>query len=378
MATELKQTKNSFKFVGKVSRIDKDGAFKDEVATKGKREGDNFRALRFGVKTSVNNEMTVSMYDFEPTEAFLWNSEKAKKAKEANKTYKGEKIPFSEWLENEADLRAEGYTSLQTRVGLTYDDKNKLVSNGFPSFVASKNIYNGLSNGDSIVVEGEIRYSTYKNQQDKVVEQKTYTIKKVFKLKDVDFDHEDFEEVTYFEQEFVFVGAEADKDNKKVYITGRVIDYQKNFHDTQFVVDYSDGLGGTDKDMVKLAEASLKKFKFGDLLTVHGDALNRVVVEEVEETEEDEKDALLASLGGKNKPKHAQGYSARTYITEMQVLGVDDWLKKAYKEEDFVKETLLSDDKEDLSSELGGKKKKKNPFEKELDSDDIGEDELPF
>ena len=85
---DLVQTKNSFKFIGKVTRIEKDGAFKEETATKGKNEGKTYRSLRFGVKTSETNDMTVQMYDFEPTEIFLWNSDKKKK--DAN--YKGDRV----------------------------------------------------------------------------------------------------------------------------------------------------------------------------------------------------------------------------------------------------------------------------------------------
>lgn len=372
MATELKQTKNSFKFIGKVSRIDKDGAFKQEQAERGKRAGDTYRSLRFGVKTSQNNEMTVSMYDFEPKEVFLWNGEK----KKANSGYKGDRVSYEKWLEDQDELREEGYAVLQTRVGLTYGEDGKIESKGLPSYVASRDIFEGLSNNDSVVIEGEIRYSTYENQQGKKVEQKTYTIKKAYKLKDIDFESEKYEEVTYFEQEMVFVEAEADKANKKVYVTGRIIDFMKNFHDTQFVIDYSDGEGGEDAGMVKLASAFLKKFKFGDVLNVFGDAVNRVIVEEAQQ-EEDDDDDLLASLGGRKKPTHAQNYVARTYISEMLIEGVDAWDKKVYKEEDFVVDELLDED-DSLSDELGGKSKKDkaNPFE--LDTDDDGDDDLPF
>ncbi|MEE5181142.1 hypothetical protein JDW21_19090 [Bacillus subtilis] len=376
MTKELQQTKNSFKAIGKVTRIDKDGAFREEEAKKGKREGDTYRALRFGLQTSETNTITIQMYDFEPEEVFLWNSDKRQK----DQSYKGERIPFSEWLDKQDDLREEGYAVLQTRVGLVYGEDGKIQSKGLPSYVASKNIYDNLNNGDTVVVEGEIRYSTYENQEGKTVEQKTFTLKKIFRVKEdkVDFENEKFEEVSYFEQEMVFVDADVDKDEKKVYVTGRVIDYNKNFHDTQFVVNFSDGEGGTDKGMVKLADAFLKKFKFGDLLNVFGDAVNRVIVEEQEDEDTNEEDDLIAQLGGKKKPSHAQKYVNKTYIQEMQIHGVDAWDKKFYKEEDFVKEELIEDDKKNsLQDELGGKSKKSNPFETDGD-DELQDDDLPF
>lgn len=374
---ELKQTKNNFKFIGRVSRIDKDGAFKEEQATKGKKQGETYRALRFSVKTSQNNEMTVQMYDFEPEEVFLWNSEK----KKADKNYKGDRVAFSKWVANEEQFREKGFAVLQTRVGLSYGEDGKLESKGLPSFVASKTIFDGLSNGDSVVIEGEIRYSTYKNQQDKVVEQKTFTIKKLYKLgKEVDFDSEKFEEITYFEQEFVYVMADDDREQKKVFVTGRVIDYSKNFHDTQFVINYADADGNEDKEMKKLANAFLKKMNFGDVLNVFGDAVNRVITEEVEAEDTDSDDDLLKSLGGKKKPTHAQNYVQRTYVSEMQIHGVEAWDKKVYEEDDFKKDDLLEDDnkKNPFQDELGGKSKKKNPFETEDNDIDIDDEDLPF
>lgn len=131
--------------------------------------------------------------------------------------------------------------------------------------------------------------------------------------------------------------------------------------------------------MVKLAEAFAKRFKFGDVINVFGDTLNRVIVEEVEEDNSKEVD-LFAEFGGKKKPKHAETFTAKTYVQEMQINGVDAWVKDVYSEDDFIEEKLVDDKKKGdnpFADELGGKGKKngKNPFE---DSDDIGEDDLPF
>ncbi|MER2007465.1 MAG: hypothetical protein ABS939_08425 [Psychrobacillus sp.] len=376
MATDLKQTKNSFKVIGKVTRIDKDGAYKEEVMNKpsSKRHGETYRSLRFGVQTSDTNTITVQMFDYEPTEVFLWNSEKRKK----DQSYKGDRVPFAQWEANQDSYREQGYAVLQTRVGLTYGEDGKLQSQGLPSFVAQQEIYNHLDNGDSVVVEGEIRYSTYENREGKEVEQKSYNIKKVIKLKkDVDFEDEKFEEVTYFEQELVFVGADIDKKEGKAYVTGRVINYDKTFHDTQLVVNFKNESGeGFDAGMVKLAEAFAKRFKFGDVINVFGDTLNRVILSEEEAPEDDSAD-LFAEFGGKKKPKHAESFVSRTYVQELTIHGVDAWDKGVYGEDDFVKEELIEKDNP-FADELGGKSKKKNnPFDIGEDNG-IGEDDLPF
>lgn len=380
---ELAQTKNKFKVVGVVSRIDQDYAYKEDEVQSGKNEGKTFRSLRFGVKTSDTNEITVSMYSVEPEKVFLWNSE----MKKEDNDYKGTWVEYEDWEENQEQYREDGYAVLQTRVGLSYGEDGKIESKGLPSYVAIEEIYEGLNNGDSVVVEGTIGYNTYENRDKKVVESKNFNIEKVFKIKDVDFESEKFEEVTYYEQEIVFVDSVAEKKESKVYVTGRHINYNKSFHDTQFVIDYSDGEGGTNPDMVKLAEAFVKKVKFGDVLNIFGDVLNRVIIEEVED-DEDEDDDNLAMLGGKSKPKHAQTYASRSYVSESQIHGVDAWDKKVYAETDFEVEKLVEEDKKDkkkkgknkISDEFGGKgKKNDNPFDTEDVEDlDLDDEDLPF
>lgn len=394
MTNELKQSKNAFKVVGKVSRIDREGAFRQATTESGKMKDKDYRALRFGVKTSETNEITVEMFDYQPEEIFMWNSE----LKKQDSNYKGTRVPFEEWEERQDELREEGYAVLQTRVGLTTGEDGKIVSQGLPSFVASKLIAEGLHNGDSVVVEGEIRYSKYTDRNDKLQERKTYTIKKVFKIKDIDFEDAKFEEITYFEQQFVFVDAEHVKKENKVFVTGRHINYNKTFQDVQFVVDYNakddkgnvlkdeEGNVQVDEGMEKLAKAFATKFKFGDVLDVFGDVLNRVIIEENTEEvsdEDAEMEKLLKSFGGRKKPTHAQTFVSKTYVSEMQIFGIDDFQKKVYKEEDFVVDDLMDKDEEKSSKmkeEFGGKSKKKNPFadESEDDTIDIDEDDLPF
>jgi len=91
--TELRETKGVFKLIGKVTRIDRDGAYREGVLEKGKNEGKPYRSLRFGVQTSPVNEVIINAFDSRPDEVLLWNSEKKKK----DEKYKGDRVPFVEW-----------------------------------------------------------------------------------------------------------------------------------------------------------------------------------------------------------------------------------------------------------------------------------------
>ncbi|UGO46145.1 hypothetical protein PQE74_gp062 [Bacillus phage vB_BanS_Chewbecca] len=388
-ATELQQTKSAFKFIGKVTNADKDGFYLQSVAEKGEREGDTRRSMRFGIRTSETNTLTVQMFAYEPDEVYLWNSEKKKK----DKHYKGDRVPYQEYIDNLEDYREKGYACLQARVGLNYGEDGKLVSNGVPDYVMAELLSEGLTNGDFIVVEGEIRYNKYKDKNDKIQEQVQYTIKKVHRAKEEDYIDDEGnlkEEVNYFEQSFVFLDAENLKKEGKAIVRGRVIDYRKSWYDKQFEVVYKDADGNVDEDLEELAIGLAKEVRWGDVLKVWGNAVNRVIItdERTEEEikEEARKKKVLSGLGGKAQPKHAEKFSGKRYEQGLQIQGVLEWDDKVYTEDDFPTSQDLIKEEESNSKARGLGGKKNNPFKQDLSKDsdkvddvvDIAEDDLPF
>lgn len=358
----LKETKGRFKLIGKINRIDGDKAFNTGVAERGKHKGRKFRVLNMSVRTSKTNEVFVSMFDYEPKEVFLWNSEKRKE----DPKYKGDRVAYNSWLKNEDKYKENGYVVLQSRIGLEFGEDGKVITHGVPKYVASQRLHAGLNNGDSVIVEGVINVSKYKDSRtDKMITRKNHSIERVIKLKnDLDFDKEDFEEITYFEQEIVHIDAEVDKKERKTYITGRVINYEGKFNDVQFVINLDGEDGEPDKDMEKLSNSFLKRVKFGDVLNIYGNTVNRAIISESDDSEDDD---TMTLLGGKSKPNHAVGVTG--YVNEMEIIGVDSWDKKVYTEEDFISDDGLTDSN---NIDLGGKGKSTNPF------DDSEDDDNPF
>lgn len=380
MAKELEQTRGSFKLKGLVKGIDRDNAYEEGVRPDGKYAGTTYRKLNIGLQTDPSNQVRLGLFSYEPEEVFMWNSAK----KQKNKDYKGERIPFDEYLNKKEVLKENGTAVLQSRVGVEYDEKGKLQSEGLTSFEASEMIYDNIDNDDGAFIEGQISYSSFKNQAGDDVTGTNYNIDKFFKAKSpFDLDDEEYDVQNYYEQQFVYIDSMIDKANKKLLVTGRVIDYRKNTIDTTFVVNYGD-----DPDMGKLAKNINKKFKFGDLMTVYGEILNQTVETEVEDEEDDD---VLSSLGGKAKPSYATRANV-SYNREMTIDGVGQWEKGYYSVEDFEENGLVVEEKEskkkdDLTNELGGKSKKKqedpfDDFDDEdpfLDSDDDDNDDLmPF
>lgn len=381
MAKELEQTRGSFKLKGLVKGIDRDNAYEEGVRPDGKYAGTTYRKLNIGLQTEPSNQVRLGLFSYEPEEVFMWNSAKKKK----NKDYKGERVPFDEYLNKKEVLKENGTAVLQSRVGVEYDEKGKLQSEGLTSFEASEMIYDNIDNDDGAFIEGQISYSSFKNQSGDDVTGTNYNIDKFFKAKGpFDLDDEEYDVQNYYEQQFVYIDSMIDKANKKLLVTGRVIDYRKNTIDTTFVVNYGD-----DPDMGKLAKNINKKFKFGDLMTVYGEILNQTIETEVEDEEDDD---VLSSLGGKAKPSYATRANV-SYNREMTIDGVSQWEKGFYSVEDFEENGLVVEEKEskkkdDLTNELGGKSKKKqeDPFDDGdseedpfADSDDDSDDDsMPF
>lgn len=376
MAKELEQTRGEFKIKGLVKGIDRDNAYEEGVRPDGRHAGRTFRKLNLGVQTSEDNQLRLGMFSYEPDEVFLWNNEKRKK----DKDYKGERMPYDEYLQKKDILKANGTAVLQARIGVDTDEDGKLITHGLTSYEASEEIYDNVDNDDSVYVEGQISYSEYKNRQGDMTTAVNYNINRLFKASnDFDLRAESYEKQDYYEQQFVYVDSMVDKSKKQLIVIGRIIDYRKNTVDTNFVINY-----GEDKSMSKLAENVRKKFKFGDLVTVFGQLVNRTVEQDVEEEEDD----LLSALGGKSQPSHAKRANF-TYEREMTIDGVLEWERGFYTEDDFYNNELVEEDDDNLASELGGKKPKKNdnPFSESDDSDDEDpfadegdpfDDSLPF
>jgi hypothetical protein len=360
--TQLVQTKGSFKAVGIVNRISNDGAYKEGEIEKGKSKGKEYRSLRFGVKTSKNNELFVELFGMEKDVYLLKNTtkEEREELKKKNKKVPTKKISF----ENRDNIE-EGWNIIGINVGIYEDDeadKKKVVYETYVEYDAVDEIFQSFDDGDSISVSGTLQLSEYENQQGEMVKQAKYQIGYASKLaKPVDFDDEKFAEVSSFDQEIIFVGSDYDKKTQKLTVLGRTINYDGTWYDHPFVID-------TKVEAIKdIATAFHKKLKFGDFVKVLGLCVNKTEEKEVDEKEKP-KSSIFGDGGLTPKGQEKRGATAR--VTELQITGVDmqSFIEKRYKAEDFVVEEELVEDEEDTSN---------NPFASD-DEEEDEEDELPF
>lgn len=367
--TVMEQTKGAFKLVGKVVNIDRESAYQEKVSEKGKMKGKTYRSLRFGIQTSSNNIVQVSMFSFKPEEVYIWDSEKKS----------GGKMSYENWKKNRKVLEKQKKLPLQTAIGIDRDEEGKSLTQHLPTWDAIEYIYNNLNNGTSVMTQGDISYNTYeRNGQTET--STNLNLSRLFSLKKpVDFDDEDFEETSVFTQTFVFEGAELDKKVKKTFVFGKTIGYAKEgeippLTDVSFEINYNND--NEDQTIAKMAQVYAKHVPYGSLLEIHGNVVNRAVTEIVED-DDDEEDEILAMMSGeKNRME-----TTTRYERAMEIRGTVSMERGKYTEEQLSQDdSLIEDDEDDeeLGDLLGEKNSKSKKKKEEILDDDDEDDDFGF
>lgn len=317
MGKELVQTKGKVRIEGVVVGFDptSENSYREGKTKAGK----DYRSVSLTVKTAPNNVI----YNND-----LFGQVPDKKVKIfSNKG--GEKKQLEIDFKDRNDL-PEGFTIFgfgSAGLGFEKNEKGSVKMTNQFNYDAAETIKDNVSEA-SVWIDAEFNVNTYETNGEKKTNVK-YTINRIGLQKEtIDFEKEDFKEVASFEQEFVVIHTEVDKDAKKLYVGGRIINWDKSWNDLTFVVD-------ADKYST-LATNILKKTKFGDLLTVEGIIRNGTVVVEVEEEPE-------LNWGGETPA--GQGKKAnRNRISELQITNVKKHVAKAYKEDDFVVENPFAEE----------------------------------
>lgn len=353
--SKLQQTKGEFKISGIVTGLEKDNAY----GTGETKSGAPYKKINFGIKTSKENQIRVGLFAMLQEDIYLWNNDKKSSVKKK----------YRDWAKNGKAWEESGNTLIG--ISLKIGDDEETVR--LPQYDAVDYINNNLSNGDSVTVVGDISYSTSVGQDGKTNTYINYNINGIYNsTKAIDFESEDFKEVNNFKQEFMFVGAEKDEDTNKLYVTGRIINYNETYVDTQFVIN-----ADKSKTLEKLAKAYENSMSFGTTIYAHGDIHNRAITSEVEsdsDFEEDDDDFLSAMMGEEDAME-----TVVTYINELEIKGtakstkkITNIVKDRYTAEDFTDEndSHFVEDSED--DDFAGED---DDFD---DMEEFDSDELPF
>lgn len=310
--TELVQNRGSVKLYGQVVGLENESTFREGET----RSGAPYRSASLAIKTSPNNVI----YNCDVFGQII-TDRKVKVFSNKGGEKKSIEIDFDDRHELPEGFTPIGFGTVRT--GLQRDEKGGTVQKVLFNFDAVEVVKETLQDGDSIYINAEFNPNTYQSNGEEKTTVK-YTVTGIGYLKNpIDFESEGFKEVASFEQEFVVINTNVDKEAKKLYVTGRIINFNKTWNDITFIIDAN--------KYEKLATNFAKKTKFGDVVMVEGVIRNGVILEEKQQ------EAQELDWGGETPEGQGQKY-IRNRISEIQITNVKEHKSKVYKETDFIKE----------------------------------------
>ncbi|WP_431785849.1 hypothetical protein [Paenibacillus lactis] len=311
MTTELKQTNGKIRVEGRVIGFDpqSENTYREGTTN---TSGKPYRSVSLNVKTSPTNVIyNLDLFGTVP------KNNKVKVFSNKNGDKQSLELNFDERNNAPAGFTCFGFGT----VGTGFEKENgRIKMKNYFNLDGAEVIKNTLENDASVWIDGEFNISNYISNGEERQNIK-YTIKRIGLKDEIDFDQENFKEVASFEQEVVIVGHDLDKENKKLYVTGRIIDFKQEWNDVTFVVNLN--------EYEKLGQNIYKKTKFGDLLTLQGKIVNGVILTEAPKDDE-------FDWGGETPEGQGQRV-IKDRISELQITNVKDHKPKFYKEDDFFK-----------------------------------------
>lgn len=205
-------------------------------------------------------------------------------------------------------------------IGLQLRAKNHSDTSSLVEHDAIEYIMNNFEDGDNVFVQCEVERS---KKGDKVYT--NYNIKRVY-ASDGEFDYnaEDFKETSEIKDTFAY--KEMAVSEEKATVRGVVVEYGGKMIDVEYVIDTKEKIDKAIIDWIK------ENCNFGDVLTVDAIIHNRVIGDWVET-------AGSTSLVGRSA--NSFGGGGKRFVTtserkELQIIGVENLLKKVYSEDDLT------------------------------------------
>lgn len=321
--SKLEPTYGNFEVVGVISSIEE-----PKVGTTG--NGSDFKSLKIQVAIDKNSNLKLDLFGMK--------SDTVEVVKFKGKTVERKEIKWAS-----RDKIEEGWSLSNSRaVGIGAEIKDSKVRGSLKMFVgydAVQEIIDNFSEGDSVKVSGSLRFSTFTNQNGEDITISNYNIQKIYKVKDIDFEAEDFQPYAKFEQKVVVAGsekvAEYGENKVKALVVDAIVITDKNgtFVHQEFVV-LANKREVLAKNLAKLPEYSVIPLK--------GNIINRAVIDETTSDETNE--------WGFDDQQEV----VRSYERYLEILAADGTAieKSKYTEDDFFVEDVIADDKEEETDDV--------------------------
>lgn len=297
-----KLTYGGTKFEGIVVGLD---GFEDVAATNGKSA---YRKLQFGLKTNKNNVVYFELFGALGNEVGV---------KDAN----GLKSRVPSAMRNSLP---EGYKlTWAVTMGLEQDESNKNIKKALVPYDAIEYISKNLKNDDSVFMIAGIDFSTYMKSGE-MVQQRKYNPRIIYKKGEpINFDAEDFVEVSSFEQEIIVKDTRMNEELGKMFVNANIVKSDTEFVPTTFAIDLNENR--------EFAEAFADNTAFGDFVKVLGRVLSG--------TEKVEKPIENNNAWGGKKPAGFDKDFANKRVNELRIDTADTstHIPEMYTQQDFFK-----------------------------------------
>lgn len=309
---ELKQTKGFANFKGIIGGLDKikDGTADEKLY----KEDEKIKKMKFTIKTSDDNMHFLELIQFKMGKAMEY-AYISRKNEETGK-FEWQKIAW----EKRNEPMTDGWRIIGIDVKAVGDEKRKSMV----AYDAIDYIKDNFNDGDSVFIGAEISHSEGNDQL-----YTNFSVKKMFATKDpIDFESEDFEEISEFDETVVFKTSYPDENGLAVLAYS--IDYKGDTSQVQFLVK------NEDKEVADYIE---KELNLGDSVKVAGIINNRAEYEYVDvgDEEEQEEENIIGRKTNsqkrqKRQERHIKSQERNLQITSLDVGSIE---KGLYKEEDL-------------------------------------------
>jgi len=351
--TNLHPTYGNFKVRGIVSGLGSNYAFQEKETN----NGFVHREVKFNVKTSPDNIVQVK----------LWAGKFDKLKITTEDRDDDREDQFLEYTDDVYEKIPEGYEPfMPVTIGLygqNEEGKNTSVKRG--GFDAVKEIYDNLKDGDVVFVKGRNKFRKHNENTYEELE-----INGIYHSNaNMDFESEEFEELSAFDQTVVLVDGELDKNTKRANLFTYIItDKEGTFIQHPFHVDASKG-----QKFANMGK-KLTKFPFGTEIKLVGNLLRTVEYEDEQDTPEEDDDLMADRPTGYEKRNNNNKPAIKGVVKEFEVTGAfsKTIIEGKYSEDDFMKQSDPSNPfNDDNQGEDNGDLMGKDPFKSTGEDNDL-------
>lgn len=266
---DLPETKGAFQVKGLTTNTEKEKFYK-EIQTKSNKD---MRIVNFGVKYDDGKTLFVNLQGMEQDNVYF-----SKRAENKGEKATTEKVAWADRF----SYNREGFRLIGKNIGVKkkVDQDGKLVNDKktLTDFDACKEIKENLKDDQSVFIKGNIDYSSFTDDKGNKKASIKLVPNQVSLCADVNFKEDGYETQNDFNQVIVFVGIDAEKNDKgtqtgRFIVSAKIVTYS-TIEDMEFIVE--------NKDLANKLRKNLKPYW---AIKVNGRIEACTQVEEVNEDE---------------------------------------------------------------------------------------------